>query len=658
MRALIPKETIAQIFETARVEEVVGDFVHLKKKGANLWGLCPFHNEKTPSFSVSAPKGIYKCFGCGKGGNSVNFMMEHDQMTYPESLRYLAKKYNIEIEEEEQTPEQIAEETARESLLLVQGFAQRTFSNNLLKTAEGQSIGLSYFKERGFSQETIEKFELGYCFDRYDEFGNKALKEQYNRQYLVDSGLCLDRDGKLLDRFKGRVMFPIHNLSGRVIAFGGRTLRNDKKVAKYINSPETDVYHKSKIVYGIYQAKSAIIKQDNCYVVEGYTDVVSLHQAGITNVVASSGTSLTVDQIRLIKRYSSNLTIMYDGDDAGIKASFRGIDLVLEEGMNVRTVLFPDGEDPDSYSKKLDEVEFQEFIESNSKDFIQFKTQLLVEETKGDPVKTAGLIKDIIHSISLIPDPITRNLYVRECGSIMQMEEEILMMELNRKRRRNWNDKHKRDGKDSGYSEPALPEEPIVARKTNQKGNKRNSEFQERDIIRILMLFNQKSIEFDIWDEDEDKVVDREEVNIVDHIVTEITEDEITFENTLYQDIFNEFASMLDQEQVPTEQHFVHHPNPEVSSLAVNFFSTPYALSERWVEHNIIVTREEDVLKRSIESSLMVLKLRKLEKMISESREALKDVDAENLIPLMEKLNRQLAIRKNLAKEIGSTILK
>ncbi len=658
MRALIPKETIAQIFETARVEEVVGDFVHLKKKGANLWGLCPFHNEKTPSFSVSAPKGIYKCFGCGKGGNSVNFMMEHDQMTYPESLRYLAKKYNIEIEEEEQTPEQIAEETARESLLLVQGFAQRTFSNNLLKTAEGQSIGLSYFKERGFSQETIEKFELGYCFDRYDEFGNKALKEQYNRQYLVDSGLCLDRDGKLLDRFKGRVMFPIHNLSGRVIAFGGRTLRNDKKVAKYINSPETDVYHKSKIVYGIYQAKSAIIKQDNCYVVEGYTDVVSLHQAGITNVVASSGTSLTVDQIRLIKRYSSNLTIMYDGDDAGIKASFRGIDLVLEEGMNVRTVLFPDGEDPDSYSKKLDEVEFQEFIESNSKDFIQFKTQLLVEETKGDPVKTAGLIKDIIHSISLIPDPITRNLYVRECGSIMQMEEEILMMELNRKRRRNWNDKHKRDGKDSGYNEPALPEEPIVARKTNQKGNKRNSEFQERDIIRILMLFNQKSIEFDIWDEDEDKVVDREEVNIVDHIVTEITEDEITFENTLYQDIFNEFASMLEQEQVPTEQHFVHHTNPEVSSLAVNFFSTPYALSERWVEHNIIVTREEDVLKRSIESSLMVLKLRKLEKMISESREALKDVDPENLLPLMEKLNRQLAIRKNLAKEIGSTILK
>jgi DNA primase len=349
---------------------------------------------------------------------------------------------------------------------------------------------------------------------------------------------------------------------------------------------------------------------------------------------------------------------MYDGDDAGIKASFRGIDLVLEEGMNVRTVLFPDGEDPDSYSKKLDEVEFQEFIESNSKDFIQFKTELLVEETKGDPVKTAGLIKDIIGSISLIPDPITRNLYVRECGSIMQMEEEVLMMELNRKRRRNWNDKRRREGVDTGYNEPPLPEEPIVTRRTNQKVNKRNAEFQERDIVRILMLFNQKSIEFDVWDEEEEKVVEREEVNIVDHIVTEITEDEITFENALYQEIFNEFATMLDQDQIPTEQHFVHHINPDVSSLAVNFFSTPYSLSERWKEHNIIVTREEDVLKRSIESSLMVLKLRKLEKMISETREAMKGAEEDGLVPLMEKLNRQLSVRKSLAKEIGSTVLK
>lgn len=656
---MIPQETIAQIFETARVEEVVGDFVHLKKKGANLWGNCPFHNEKTPSFSVSPAKGIYKCFGCGKGGNSVNFIMDHEQMTYPEALRFLAKRYNIEVEEEEQTPEQMAEQNARESLLLVLGFAQKTFTSNLLKTEEGQAIGLSYFKERGFSQETIEKFELGYCFDRYDSFGNKALEAQYNKKYLVDSGLCLERDDKLLDRFKGRVMFPIHNLSGRVIAFGGRTLRNDKKVAKYINSPETDVYHKSKIVYGIYQAKAEIIKQDNCFMVEGYTDVISLHQAGIHNVVASSGTSLTVEQIRLIKRYTNNLTIMYDGDDAGIKASFRGIDLVLEEGMNVRTVLFPDGEDPDSYSKKLDEVEFSEFITQNQKDFIQFKAQLLAEEAKGDPIKTAGLIKDIISSIALIPDPITRNLYIRECSTIMDMDEEVLMMELNRSRRKNWSDKQRKADIDAGRQPtPAVEEAPTFTRRTNQELKKRDADFQERDIIRILMLYGQKDIHFDVWDDEEEKVVDTEEVNVVDFVVTEILEDELDFENPLFKKVFDEFASMLAQEKIPTEQHFINHPNPEISSLAVNFFAQPHTVSERWKEHNVFVQTEADKLKQSILSSISVLKLRKLEKMISETRDLMKKAEEEQMLQLMETLNRQLAVRKVLAKEIGSTVLK
>ena len=653
---MIPKETIDQIFETARVEEVVGDFVQLKKKGTNLWGNCPFHNEKTPSFSVSASKGIYKCFGCGKGGNSVNFIMDHEQHTYPEALRYLAKKYNIEIEEEEQTPEQIAEQTERESLYLALAFAQRTFTSNLLKTDEGQSIGLSYFKERGFTQETIEKFELGYCFDRYDSFGNKALEEQYNRKFLIDSGLCLDREGKLIDRFKGRVMFPIHNLSGRVIAFGGRTLRGDKKVAKYINSPETDVYHKSNIVYGIYQAKSEIIKKDNCFVVEGYTDVTSLYQAGIHNSVASSGTSLTVEQIRLIKRYTNNLTIMYDGDDAGIKASFRGIDLVLEEGMNVRTVLFPDGEDPDSFSKKMDQDELTEFIETNSKDFIQFKTQLLADEAKGDPIKMAGLIKDIISSIALIPDPITRNLYVRQCSSIMDMDEEILMMELNRNRRKNYNEKQRKDK--SRTSDVPLPEEPLLTRKSNQELKKRDAEFQERDIIRILILYSAKEIEFDVWDEDEEKVIDRESVNVVDFIVTEILEDEITFENDLFKLVLEEFSKMLGENQLPSEKHFINHHNPEISSLAVNFLAQPHVVSERWKEHNVITLFEEDKLKQSILSSLNVLKLRKLEKMITETRDLLKKAEENQLLELMEKLNRQLTVRKVLAKEIGSTILK
>ena len=586
----------------------------------------------------------------------MNFIMEHEQMTYPEALRHLAKKYNIEIEEEQQTDEQIAEQNERESLYLALAFGQRTFTSNLLKTEEGQAIGLSYFKERGFSNETIEKFQLGYCFDRYDSFGNKALEEQYNKKFLIDSGLCLEREGKLLDRFKGRVMFPIHNLSGRVIAFGGRTLRGDKKVAKYINSPETDVYHKSNIVYGIYQAKGEIIKKENCFVVEGYTDVISLHQAGIHNVVASSGTSLTVEQIRLVKRYTNNLTIMYDGDDAGIKASFRGIDLVLEEGMNVRTVLFPDGEDPDSYSKKLGEEDLNEFIESNQKDFIQFKAQLLAEEAKGDPIKTAGLIKDIISSIALIPDPIMRNLYVRQCSSIMDMDEEVLMMELNRNRRKNWNDKQKRAN--PGITETPEQPEPNFTRKSNQELKKRDAEFQERDIIRILMLYSEKEIEFDVWDDDEEKVIDREKVNVVDFIVTEIIEDEIGFANALFKLIFEEFKSMLEREKIPSEQHFINHQNQEISALAVNFFAQPHTVSERWKEHNIVVTREEDVLKRSILSSLNVLKLRKLEKMINDTRDLMKQAEEDQLMLLMEKLNRQLAVRKVLAKEIGSTVFR
>lgn len=654
---MIPKHTIDQIFETARVEEVVGDFVQLKKKGANLWGNCPFHNEKTPSFSVSASKGIYKCFGCGKGGNSVNFIMDHEQMTYPEALRYLAKKYNIEIEEKEQTPEQLAAQTERESLYVVLAYAQRTFSSNLLKTEEGQAIGLSYFKERGFSQETIEKFELGYCFDRYDSFGNNALAEQYNRKFLVDSGLCIERDEKLLDRFKGRVMFPIHNLSGRVIAFGGRTLRNDKKIAKYINSPETEVYHKSNIVYGIYQAKSEIIKQENCFVVEGYTDVISLHQAGIHNVVASSGTSLTVEQIRLIKRYTPNLTIMYDGDAAGIKASFRGIDLVLEEGMNVRTVLFPDGDDPDSFAKKMSQEELTDFIAANSKDFIQFKTQLLADEAKDDPIKLAGLIKDIIRSIALIPDPITRNLYVRECSSIMNMDEEVLMLELNRNRRKVFQEKQRKENQQS--TRDTLAETPIIKRKTNQDGKKRDAEFQERDIIRILILYGQSDILIEVINESDEEATEYESVNVADYIVGEIEEDEITFKNELYKTVFEEFARMLDQEEVPTEQHFINHHNPAISALAVDFFAQPYIISERWEkEHNVVTLMEKDKLKQCIMSSLNVLKLRKLEGMINDTREQMKTAAEEDLLPLMEKLSRQLSVRKILAKEIGSIVLK
>lgn len=658
---MIPKETIAQIFETARVEEVVGDYVHLKKKGTNLWGLCPFHNEKSPSFSVSPSKGIYKCFGCGEGGNAVNFIMSHEKLTYPEALRQLAKKYSIEIQEEERTPEQEAEQNERESLLHVLAFAQRNFTENLLESEEGKTIGLSYFKERGFSMETIEKFQLGYAFDRYDAFHTAATEAQFQKKYLIDSGLCIDREGKLLDRFKGRVMFPIHNLSGKVIAFGGRTLRTDKKIAKYINSPETEVYHKSNVLYGIFQAKKDIINLDECYLVEGYTDVISLHQAGIHNVVASSGTSLTVGQIRLIRRYTPNLTIMYDGDAAGIKASFRGIDLVLEEGMNVRTVLFPDGEDPDSFARNRGGDDLKDYVKANATDFIEFKTKLLVEDTQGDPIRTAALIKDIIGSIALIPDPIMRNLYVRKCGAIMQMEEEVLMLELNRQRRKNFEDrkrtKDREEGRETSSFEEELPQ-PTITSKPQIDIQIRDAEGQERDIIRIMMMFGQQNIEFDVWDEEGFKVIGQEEVNVADYLHGEITDDVLVFDSPLYQRIFDEFGQMLEKQEVPTEQHFTQHHDPEVAQLAVGFFSTPYALSEQYDKHNIEVRTEEMMLKRSVVSSLNSLKLRKLEKMTEELQEQLKTASEDDQLILMARILKLQKVRRQLADHIGTIILK
>lgn len=450
---MIPKETISAIFEASRIDEVVGEFVSLKKRGANMLGLCPFHNEKTPSFNVSPVKGIYKCFGCGKAGNSVNFIMEHEQMNYPEALRWLAKKYNIPIEEEEQTPEQVQANNERESLYVVCSFAQKNFTETLWETDEGKSVGLSYYHQRGFTDDTIHKFQLGYSLDKWRGFSDAAIAAGHKLDYLVKAGLTISKEApestaggppeqeRFFDRFSARVIFPVHNVSGRVIAFGGRTLKTDKKIAKYINSPETDIYHKSKVLYGLYFSKKRIVEEDNCYLVEGYTDVISLHQAGIENVVASSGTSLTVDQIRLIRRYTPNITILYDGDSAGIKASFRGIDLVLEEGMNVRVLLFPDGEDPDSFSKKISSTELKAFIKENSKDFLAFKAQLLNSEAAHDPIKKAGLIKEMVESISLIPEPIYRSVYIKECSRIMDVDEQALLSELNKLRRKKQYDK-------------------------------------------------------------------------------------------------------------------------------------------------------------------------------------------------------------------------
>lgn len=654
---VIPKETIDLIFETARIEDVVGDYVSLKKKGANLWGLCPFHNEKTPSFSVAPAKGIYKCFGCGKGGNSVNFLMEHEQYTYPEALRALAKRYNIEIHEEEQTAEDIAEQNERESLYIVSTFAEEFFIDNLHNTEEGKSIALSYFKERGFTDETIKKFHLGYSPEKRTAFADAAKEKGYQKQYLEKAGLVIDKESYVFDRFASRVMFPIHNLSGRVIAFGGRTLRTDKKIAKYINSPETDIYHKSKVLYGIYQAKKTIVEKDNCYLVEGYTDVISFAQAGIENVVASSGTSLTVEQIRLVKRYTPNITILYDGDAAGIKASFRGIDLVLEEGMNVKVVLFPEGEDPDSYSKKLDSDELKEFIESHAQDFITFKTNLLLEDVKSDPVKKAGLIKDIVESISLIPDRITRSLYIQECSNLMDIDEQVLIAELNKLRRKNFRDKAKEAG--HTQNEVDIPESTITS-PTQQdvaKDNFTDIEFQEKDVIRILLTYGSQNIELPAFTEDgEDELVP---VNIAQFIHSELGADGIRFENEIYQKVFEEYTEFLSRMEIPDEKHFINHEDQEISTLAVNLFSEPYDLSKNWEVHMIYVTHEQSDLKKTVFKAIYSLKLKKLMQLIMLTQEKLKTIDSEeDLMALLEQQKLLMEAKRQISTELGRVVLK
>src|SRR5450759_4948825 len=459
---MIDRSTIERILDAAQIVDVVQEFVQLKKRGVNFLGLCPFHNEKTPSFTVSPSKEIFKCFGCGKVGNSVNFVMEHEHLTYPEALKYLAKKYHIEVVEKELSQEELEKQNERESLLVVSSYASRQFTENLFHAPEGISIGLTYFNERGFRQDTLKKFEVGYSFEKRDAFSKKALEYGYKQDFLVKTGLTIQHEDRIFDRFSSRVMFPIHSLSGQVLGFGGRILKADPKSAKYLNSPESEIYHKSRILYGVYQARKTITQEDKCYLVEGYTDVLSLHEANVENVVASSGTSLTQEQVRLIKRFTQNITILYDGDAAGIKASLRGIDLVLEEGMNVKIVLIPDNEDPDSYSKKLSNEDFLKFLKENETDFIRFKTQLLLSEASNDPVKRADLIRDVVKSIAVIPEAITRTVYIKECSTVLEVSEPILYHEVNKLRQqKNFQDRNKYPGPEDLPIPPPVVIRPV-----------------------------------------------------------------------------------------------------------------------------------------------------------------------------------------------------
>lgn len=652
---MISPETISAIFETARIEEVIGDFVNIKKRGVNYIGLCPFHNEKTPSFTVSPSKGIYKCFGCGKGGNSVNFIMEHERYSYPEALKYLAKKYNIEIEEEEQTPEQLQALDEQEGLYFVSTFAQKYFTENLFKKDEGKAIGLTYFKERDFTESTIKKFQLGYGIDKWDDFTQHALSSGYKIDYLIKTGLTISKENKHYDRFRGRVLFPIHNLSGKVIGFGGRILSSEKSKAKYVNSPESDIYNKSKVLYGIYFSRKTIINKNNCFLVEGYTDVISLHQAGIENVVASSGTSLTTDQIKLIKRYTPNITILYDGDEAGVKASFRGIDMILEEGMNVRIVLFPDGEDPDSYARNNPASEVQEFISKKAEDFISFKTNLLIKETKNDPTKKAALIKEIVKTIALIPDGIYRSVYVKECGSIMNVPEQTLMNELNRILRRKFRDKNKITRTEEIPEHEEYKEEYKAEKQIDT--DLYEGEFQERDIIRLLLMYGDKEIIFEEINEDNQKI--DVPVKVANFIVKDIKSDEIYFQNATYQLIFNEFESAIEKGFIPDEQYFINHADEKISQLTIELISSPYELSPNWLKKRILVKTEKDRLKLLVVSSVLSFKAKKVDKMIIDNqKEIQKASNDEDRIILQQKHISLKNISRDINRKLSRIIIK
>lgn len=639
---MIDHATIERIVDVARIEEVVSDYVTLRRAGSNFKGLCPFHDEKTPSFMVSPAKGICKCFGCGKGGNAVNFIMELEQMSYVEALRYLAKKYNIEIKETELTAEQLQQRNQRESMLVLNDYARKSFSNNLYNDPEGKAVALSYFRARGFRDDIIKKFQLGYCLEGRDLFTNKALADGYLLDYLVKTGLTAKGDNYQADRFRGRVMFPIHGLAGNILAFGGRILKTDSKTAKYLNSPESEVYHKSKVLYGIYFAKRSIVKEDCCFLVEGYTDVISMYQAGIENVVASSGTALTPDQIRQINRFTNNITVLYDGDSAGIKASLRGIDLILEQGMNVKVLLLPEGEDPDSFAKGRSASEFKEYIEKHQTDFIHFKTKLLLEDAKNDPVKRAGLIQDIIRSITTIPDSITRSVYVKECSVLLSINEEALYSEINKIKYKERADNARRDQTwtdRQSYQSAAAPASQEVIYPDN---------LEEWQLVRLLMRFG--SEEVSILGEDGLQY----NFKVGNYIVEELTHDGMVLNHPIYMKVFTEFSNQCQTENFDPEKFFIHHPDPEISTLAVDIYTDKYTLSR--VFDKAMVTNEVDKLDEIVPKALLVFKEFRVKEMITVANNKMKAFQSSGEFEQLMEVMKELQALKNIQKELNQIL--
>ncbi len=620
---MISKSTIDQVYETARVEEVIGDFVQLKKSGSNFKGLSPFSDERTPSFMVSPVKQIWKDFSSGKGGNIVAFLMEHEHFTYPEAIKYLAKKYNIEIEETERTDEEKAEADERESMYLVSEYAQKYFQDILWDSEPGKAIALTYFKERGFTVETIKKFGLGYCLDQWDGFTNAAIEKGYQLDYLQKTGLTIVKEdasdsskNRRFDRFKGRVMFPIHSMSGRVLGFGGRILTNDKKAAKYLNSPESDIYHKSKVLYGIYYAKQAIAKEDNCYLVEGYTDVIQLYQRGIHNVVSSSGTALTPDQIRLINRLTKNITVLFDGDAAGLRASIRGIDLILEQGMNVKVCAFPEGEDPDSFAKNNEYEDVVLYLEENAKDFIQFKASLLLKEASDDPIKRADTVRDIVNSIAKIPDRIKKEIYIQECARIMNVSEEVLFNTLAQIGKKAQADQSKKARQDQKAFE--------IVKDDNIIEHVNIHDIHEKEILKILLQFGMNKVQFlELYqeqDENGDLIMVKKESDrkVAEKIYLDLQEDEIEFANEVFRSVY----SLLINELIAGENFsfidWINKIPQNISQIVVNLdmSENKYELHD-WKRREIFVKKKNEDIVLRVSQTITSIRLKLIDDLLT-----------------------------------------
>lgn len=663
---MIDPLTVSRIMDAARIEEVVSDYVTLRRRGVNLIGLCPFHDEKTGSFTVSPAKGIFKCFGCGKGGNAVHFIMEYEQVSYYEALKLLAKKYNIEVQERELTDEEKNAQNDRESMFMLNDFARKFFTEQLYNTEEGQNVGMAYFRERGFRDDMIRKFQLGYCPERRDAFSKAALAAGYKTTYMEKTGLSYANDhGQMTDRFHGRVIFPVHTLSGKVVAFGGRILKKDNKIAKYVNSPESEIYHKSNELYGIFFAKQAIVKQDCCHLVEGYTDVISMHQAGIENVVASSGTSLTTGQIRLLHRFTENITILYDGDSAGIKASLRGIDMLLEEGLNIKVLLLPDGEDPDSFARKNNASDFIAYIQQHQVDFIRFKTNLLLQDAGNDPIKRSQLIQDIVRSISVIPSNIVRQVYVKDCSNLLDIDEQTLIHAIN-------NLKIEKKEKDFQKQKSEEARQATAANETDKSDEKpaetipdalqastlttaSKFEAEARNIIQTLIRYGEKELYV--------QPETGEPVSVGKYIIHELEMDGIVFDNPLYMQIIDEFKAHCHDEGFVAEKFYKFHVNDKISQLAIDLIAEKYTLSKihykqaisENVKRAVKIPTDADRLYDLVPRLIYELKILLIKDKQNQLTLLLKQAgqDTETTARLMMQYEQLTRIRLQLSKELG-----